>query len=53
MGIFNSVLKAFVGDKKKKDLKLLQPVVDKVHEMEGHILELSNDELRAKTEQRS
>ena len=49
MGIFNSVLKAFVGDKKKKDLKLLQPVVDKVHKMEGHILELSNDELRAKT----
>ena len=50
MSILNSVLKIFVGDKQKKDLKLLQPIVDKVRAFEGEMNSLTNDELRAKSE---
>ena len=49
MSIINSVLKAFVGDKKKKDLKLLQPVVADVIAFEKEISSLTNDQLREKT----
>ena len=49
MSILNSVLKLFVGDKKKSDLKLLQPIVTNVHAFESEISKLSNNELRAKT----
>ena len=49
MSLLNSVLKVFVGDKKKKDLKLLQPIVDKVSALENEYKALSNDELRART----
>jgi preprotein translocase subunit SecA len=51
MSIINSVLKVFVGDKKKKDLKILQPIVDKVKSFETQISALSLDQLRAKTNQ--
>ena len=30
MGLFNTILKAFVGDKTKKDLKLILPIVDEI-----------------------
>ena len=49
MSILNSILKVFVGDKTKKDLKELQPFVDKVLAVEGSITALSDNELRAKT----
>ena len=49
MSILNSVLKIFVGDKKKNDLKLLQPIITNVRAFENEISKLSNDELRAKT----
>jgi len=49
MSIINSMLKVFVGDKKKKDLKILQPIVTKVYTFEKEISGLSNDELREKT----
>ncbi len=49
MSFLNSVLKAFVGDKKKKDLKLLQPLVDKVRSFDQEMSQLSIDELRGKT----
>ncbi|MCP4884887.1 MAG: preprotein translocase subunit SecA [Flavobacteriales bacterium] len=49
MSFLNSVLKAFVGDKKKKDLKLLQPLVDKVRSFDKDMSILSIDELRDKT----
>ncbi len=49
MSILNSVIKVFVGDKQKKDLKILQPIVDKVKTFESNISSLSNDALRAKT----
>jgi preprotein translocase subunit SecA len=49
MSFLNSVLKAFVGDKKKKDLKLLQPIVEKVRSFDSEMTNLSLDELRDKT----
>ena len=49
MGILDSVIKLFVGDKQEKDLKLLQPIVDNVKKFEAEIANLSHDELRAKT----
>tara|TARA_R110001583_G_scaffold77623_1_gene211183 strand:- start:13924 stop:17259 length:3336 start_codon:yes stop_codon:yes gene_type:complete len=49
MSIINSVLKVFVGDKKKSDLKLLQPIVAKVSSFEKEISNLTNDQLREKT----
>jgi len=49
MSILDSVLKVFVGDKNKKDLKLLQPIVDDVHAFDQVMENLTIDELRAKT----
>ncbi len=49
MSFINSILKVFVGDKKKKDLKLLQPIVDKVKTFEKEMASLSIDQLRNKT----
>ncbi|PCH77192.1 MAG: preprotein translocase subunit SecA [Flavobacteriaceae bacterium] len=49
MKLLNSVLKIFVGDKNKKDLKLLQPIVAAVIAFEAEMNGLSNDQLRAKT----
>ena len=49
MGILDSVIKLFVGDKQEKDLKLLQPIVDNVKKFEAEIANISHDELRAKT----
>ena len=34
MGLFNSILKTFVGDKAKKDLKLILPIVDEIKKIE-------------------
>ncbi len=44
-----SVLKKVFGDKSKKDLKEINPYVNKVKEAYDQIQELSNDELRGKT----
>jgi len=49
MSILNSVLKVFVGDKKKSDLKVLQPIIKKVAAFENEMSNLTNDQLRAKT----
>ena len=49
MSILNSVIKIFVGDKQQKDLKILQPIVEKVTAYETTLSSLSNDELRNKT----
>ena len=49
MSIINSVLKIFVGDKNKRDLALLQPIVAKVNAFENEIINLTNDQLRDKT----
>jgi len=49
MSFINSILKVFVGDKYKKDLKLLQPIVDKVRAFDNEMASLSLDQLREKT----
>lgn len=49
MSFLNSVLKAFVGDKSQKDVKQLQPMVDKIRSFEAQLEGISHDELRAKT----
>ncbi len=49
MNFLNSVLKVFVGDKSQKDVKELQPLVDKIRSFEKELEELSHDALRQKT----
>ncbi|WP_040278230.1 preprotein translocase subunit SecA [Psychroserpens damuponensis] len=49
MSFLNSVLKVFVGDKSKQDVKALSPIVDQVKAFESKLEQLSHDELRAKT----
>ncbi|MCB0433106.1 MAG: preprotein translocase subunit SecA, partial [Mangrovimonas sp.] len=49
MSLLDSVLKVFVGDKSKQDVKAILPLVDKIKEAEKSITSLSHDELRAKT----
>ncbi|WP_445455270.1 preprotein translocase subunit SecA [Flavobacterium sp. HNIBRBA15423] len=49
MSLINSILKAFVGDKSQKDVKAIQPLVNKVKTFESALASLSHDELRAKT----
>lgn len=51
MSLLNSVLKVFVGDKAKKDVKALQPIVDQIKSFEEKLSQLSNDELRSKTQE--
>ena len=48
---FNKILKALFGDKSTRDMKLIQPYVDKVKAAYPEIKVLSNDELRAKTKE--
>jgi len=50
MGILDSVIKVFVGDKSKKDIGELQPLVDEIKKYEAALEKLSLDELRAKTD---
>ncbi len=49
MSFINSILKAFVGDKSEKDVKAIQPYITKIKALESTLSSLSNDELRAKT----
>ncbi|MGQ2982447.1 preprotein translocase subunit SecA [Flavobacterium sp.] len=49
MSLLNSILKAFVGDKSQKDIKAIQPYINKAKAFEGPLSQLSHDELRAKT----
>ena len=49
MSILNSVLKAFVGDKAKKDVKELQPLVQDINREFEKLKGLDNDSLRNKT----
>ena len=48
---FNKILKAIFGDKSTRDMKLIQPYVEKVKAAYPEIKALSNDELRAKTKE--
>ena len=49
MSFVNNLLKIFVGDKTKKDLKTILPLVDAVKSHAASFGALSHDELRAKT----
>ena len=48
---FNKFLKSLFGDKSARDMRLIQPLVEKVKEAYPAIQALSNDELRAKTKE--
>jgi preprotein translocase subunit SecA len=49
MSVINSILKIFVGNKAKKDLKEISPIVLSINSLEENYSDLSNDELRNKT----
>ena len=49
MGFLDSVLKVFVGDKSKKDVGAIMPIVDKIKSYEKEYEALSLDQLREKT----
>ncbi|CAH8295503.1 preprotein translocase subunit SecA [Mariniflexile fucanivorans] len=51
MSFLNSVLKVFVGDKSKQDVKAITPIVNKIKTFEAALEGISHDELRAKTAQ--
>jgi len=49
MSFINSIIKVFVGDKSQKDVKALQPYLNKIKTFETSLISLSHDELRART----
>ena len=49
MSFVNNLLKAFVGDKTKKDLKSILPIVDTIKSHQSTFEKLTHDQLRAKT----
>jgi preprotein translocase subunit SecA len=51
MSLLNSVLKVFVGDKSKQDVKSIMPIVKEIKNFEPEVATLNHDELRAKTEE--
>ena len=50
MSILNNILKTFVGDKTKKDLNQITPLVNQIKTFEKELEALSHDQLREKTE---
>jgi preprotein translocase subunit SecA len=50
MSLLNSVIKVFVGDKSKQDVKSMMPLVTQIKTFEQALEQLSHDGLRAKTE---
>jgi preprotein translocase subunit SecA len=51
MSILNSIIKTFVGDKTKKDLKKITPLVSEINDYQKNFESFSNDQLREKTTQ--
>ena len=49
MSLINSILKAFVGDKSQKDVKAMQPLINKIKSFESALAQRSHDELGEKT----
>ena len=50
MGLLDNVLKVFVGDKSKKDIGEIQPIVNQIKKHEAEMANLSLDALRAKSD---
>ena len=48
---FNKILKSLFGDKSTRDMRLIQPFVDKIKAAYPEIEKLDNDELRAQTQE--
>ncbi|GJG37930.1 preprotein translocase subunit SecA [Prevotella lacticifex] len=48
---FNKILKSLFGDKSTRDMKKIQPEVEKIKAAYAEIDKLSNDDLRAKTKE--
>ena len=48
---FNAIISALFGNKASRDIKKIQPLVEKVKAAYPAIQALSNDELRAKTKE--
>ena len=51
MSLLNSILKVFVGDKSKQDVKSILPIVQQIKSLEEEIKALSHDQLRGKTKE--
>ena len=51
MSFLNSVLKVFVGDKSKQDVKATMPLVKEIKSFESALESISHDQLRAKTDE--
>jgi preprotein translocase subunit SecA len=49
MSIINSVLGIFLGNKYERDLKEINPYVEKINQESGKMANLTNDELRERT----
>jgi len=49
MSFLNSILKTFVGDKTKKDLSIITPLIAEIKTFEKQLESLSNDDLRYRT----
>jgi len=50
MTVLDKILKVFVGDKSKKDVGQIMPIVNQIKKFESEIEKLSLDELRAKSD---
>jgi len=48
---FTKILKSLFGDKSSRDMKLIQPLVEKAKSFTPQVQAMSNDELRARTKQ--
>ena len=49
--MINTVLTKIIGTKNERDLKAIRPVVQRINALEPSIVPLSDDELRAKTDE--
>ena len=47
MSLLNSILKVFIPNKSKKDLREAEPIVKKIHEKGFYLEKLNNDQLRS------
>ena len=50
MSLLNSILNVFLGDKRKKDIKEISPIVDSILKNYAELNSISNDDLRKITE---
>ena len=50
MSLIDSILNIFLGDKGKKDIKEVSPIVDLILKCEDEIKDISNDDLRSITD---